>query len=449
MLTHSPSTNPVRKILLRLVFLLSFFVFVFAIILILASSPKPSFEKSSDISPGQIREIQNLVLNALTSSTSSSDIHTIRLDSYASNLVLQYLMSIIPATESSQIQINLGDEQASLDFSAPLVLDFFGLKVPTFFLNIDAIISPNVQKNSPLEISSVRIGRIPVPNWALQIALSTAAQTLNAYNLDIKALSKKVKLVSVQPEAFQISLEWEPNFLETLSAKAQTLFITTQGQTRLLHYSELIKRLINNLPSERRAISINALLVPLASSAYQKSIDGADPILENRALLSAIAAHVNDSFDLQFEEPSKNQAVQQKIEVRLHKRQDLAQHVTSAAAITASFGSPIAEMISSTKEIYDARFGSGFSFSDLTANTVGIKLASLMTETPTRALAMQLRLSEVKSELDYMPFVGSNNDGIREEEFIDIYRGRDGKQYLQKISEINDLIDSLALFAEL
>jgi superfamily II DNA/RNA helicase len=189
--------------------------------------------------------------------------------------------------------------------------------------------------------------------------------------------------------------------------------------------------------------------VPLASSAYQKSIDGADPILENRALLSAIAAYVNDSLDLQFEEPSKNQAVQQKIEVRLHKRQDLAQHVTSAAAITASFGSPIAEMISSTKEIYDARFGSGFSFSDLTANTVGIKLARLMTETPTRALAMQLRLSEVKSELDYMPSVGSNNDGIREEKFIDIYRGRDGKQYLQKISEINDLIDSLALFAEL
>lgn len=363
MLTHSPSTNPVRKILLRLVFLLSFFVFVFAIILILASSSKPSFEKPSDISPGQIREIQNLVLNALTSSTSSSDIHTIRLDSHASNLVLQYLKSIIPATESLQIQINLGDEQASLDASVPLVLDFLGLEFPTFFLNIYSIITPNLQKNSPLEISSVRIGSIPVPNWALQIALSTAAQTLNAYNLNIKALSKKVKLVSVQPEAFQISLEWEPNFLGTLSAETQTLFITTQGQTRLSHYSELIKGLINDLPSDRRAISINALLVPLASSAYQKSIDGADPILENRALLSAIAAYVNDSLDLQFEEPSKNQAVQQKIEVRLHKRQDLAQHVTSAAAITASFGSPIAEMISSTKEIYDARFGSGFSFS--------------------------------------------------------------------------------------
>lgn len=446
---HSPSTNPVRKVLLRLFYLIIFFVFVLAILLILASSLKPSFEKPSDISPGQIREIQDLILNTFTSSTSSSDIHTIRLDSHDSNLVLRYLLSIIPTTKNSQIQINFRDDQASLDASFPLVLNFLGREFPTFFFNIYSVISPDPQRKSPFKISSLRIGSIPIPNWALQIALSTGIKTLTEYNLDTKALSKKVKLESIQPEAFQISMVWEPNFLETISAQAQTLFITNQAQTRLSHYSDLINKLINDLPPERKAISVNTLLVPLASSAYQKSVNGADPILENKALLSALSDRVNDTVDSQLEDPRKNQAVSQKIEVRLHKRQDLAQHVTSAAAITASFGSPIAEMISSTKEIYDARFGSGFSFSDLTANIVGIKLASLMTETPTRALTMQLRLSKVESELDFMPFVGNNNDGIREEKFINIYQDRDGKQYSQKISEIIDLIDSLPLFAGL
>lgn len=445
---HYLSTNRVRKTLLRVSYLLSFFVIMVATLLILASSPKPSFEKSTNISPEQIREIQNLVLNTFTNITSSSDIHTFSLNSNASNLVLRYLLNIMPATKSSQIQINFHNEQASLEVSIPIVLDLLGLEFPTFFFNIYSVISPSIKKNSSFEISSVRIGSIPIPNWALQIGLSAAGKTLNSHNLDTKALSKRVKLVSIEPEAFQISVVWESDFLETLSAQAQTLFIPTQSQPRLLHYSDLINKVINNLPSDRRAISVNALLVPLASSAYQRSINGADPISENRALLSAIAAYANDAFELQLEELGKNQEVQQKIEVRLHKRQDLAQHVTSAAAITAYFGSPVAEMISNTKEIYDARFGSGFSFSDLTANTVGIKLASLMTETPAQALAMQLRLSEIKSELDYMPFVGSNTDGIREEEFTNVYQDRDSKQYLQKISEITDLIDSLALFSK-
>lgn len=446
---HSLSTNRVRKVLLRLLCLLSFFIIVVSIFFNLASSPKPSFQTPSDISPAQIREIQNLFLSTLTSSTLSSNIHNISLDSDASNLILRYLLSTVPATKSSQIRINLGDEQALLEASVPLVVEFLGLKFPTFFFNIYSVISPTVNKNSLFEISSVSVGSIPVPNWALQIALSTVVKTLNADNLYTKALLGKVELIGIQPEALKINLVREPNFLETLSAQAQTLFITTQGQTRRSHYSDLINKLINDLPPERRAISINALLVPLAASAYQKSVNGADPISENRALLSAIASYVNDPFDVQSEGPSRNQTARRKIEVRLHRRQDLAQHVSSAAAITASFGSSIAEMISNTKEIYDARFGSGFSFSDLTANTVGIKLASLMTETPTRALAMQLRLSEVKSELDYMPFVGSNIDGIREEEFINIYQDRSSKQYLQKIYEITDLVNSLALFAKL
>jgi hypothetical protein len=203
------------------------------------------------------------------------------------------------------------------------------------------------------------------------------------------------------------------------------------------------------LPPERKAISVNALLVPLAASAYQKSVTGADPILENKALLSAIAAYVNNTSDSQPTPPPKTQTARKKIEVRLHRRLDLAQHVTSAAAITASLGPSIAEMISNTKEIYDARFGSGFSFSDLTANKVGIRLARLMTETQAGALEMQLRLSEVNSELDYMPFIGSNIDGIREEEFSKIYQNRNSEQYRQKVFEINNLINSLTLFKKL
>ena len=43
------------------------------------------------------------------------------------------------------------------------------------------------------------------------------------------------------------------------------------------------------------------------------------------------------------------------IEVRLQRRQDLAQHVSSIAAISALAGAELAKFLSTTKEAYDAR----------------------------------------------------------------------------------------------
>ena len=446
---YSPSTSSVRITLMWLAGLVSFFFIVVASLFILASSPQPSVQTSSGISSEQTRELQDLILNALTQSASVQNTYKIYLNSNNSNLVLRYLISSIPITTSSRIKIDLGEDQASIAMSVPLSTNVLGRNFPTFFFNIHAVVRPSENETRPLHITTARIGNIPIPSWALRIGLWRVEKLMNGLDLDTRALSKKIKLMSVQPEALQFDLVREQNFLDTLISRAQTLFVATLDPTRLSHYSDLINKLVSELPPERKAISVNALLVPLAASAYQKSVTGADPILENKALLSAIAAYVNNTSDSQPTTPPKTQTARKKIEVRLHRRLDLAQHVTSAAAITASLGPSIAEMISNTKEIYDARFGSGFSFSDLTANKVGIRLARLMTETQAGALEMQLRLSEVNSELDYMPFIGSNIDGIREEEFSKIYQNRNSEQYRQKVFEINNLINSLTLFKKL
>ena len=446
---YSPSTSSVRITLMWLAGLVSFFFIVVASLFILASSPQPSVQTSSSISSEQTRELQDLILNALTQSASVQNTYKIYLNNNNSNLVLRYLISSIPITTSSRIKIDLGEDQASIAMSVPLSTNVLGRNFPTFFFNIHAVVRPSENETRPLHITAAKIGNIPIPSWALRIGLWRVEKLMNGLDLDTRALTKKIKLMSVQPEALQFDLVREQNFLDTLISRAQTLFVATLDPTRLPHYSDLINKLVSELPPERKAISLNALLVPLAASAYQKSVTGADPILENKALLSAIATYVNNTSDSQPTKSPKTQTARKKIEVRLHRRLDLAQHVTSAAAITASLGPSIAEMISNTKEIYDARFGSGFSFSDLTANKVGIRLARLMTKTQSGALEMQLRLSEVNSELDYMPFIGSNIDGIREEEFSKIYQNRNSEQYRQKVFEINNLINSLTLFKKL
>ncbi len=137
------------------------------------------------------------------------------------------------------------------------------------------------------------------------------------------------------------------------------------------------------------------------------------------------------------------------IEVRLLRRQDLAQHLASVASITASAGADVAAMLSTTKEAYDARYRSGFSFSDLTANTVGVNLASIATKDAATAKRLQARFIEVKDESEYMPTVGNNRDGISESDFTKLYQDRNSEQYLERMNQINELVLGTPLFVDL
>ena len=119
------------------------------------------------------------------------------------------------------------------------------------------------------------------------------------------------------------------------------------------------------------------------------------------------------------------------------------------AAITASLGFELAQLVSTTKEAYDARYRSGFSFSDLTANNVGMTMANLATNNVNSALEIQRRLANVEFEEDYMPLVGNNRDGIPEEDFAIIYNDRTSAEYQNRVIEIKEMIHSRPLFENL
>ncbi|MDP6417446.1 MAG: hypothetical protein QGG54_20790, partial [Gammaproteobacteria bacterium] len=123
-----------------------------------------------------------------------------------------------------------------------------------------------------------------------------------------------------------------------------------------------------------------------------------------------------------------------------------AQHLVSMAAISASAGADFAQLLSTTKEAYDARYRSGFSFSDLTANSVGVALADLSTRDNDSALEMQQRFAALQSESEYMPEVGGNRDGIPESDFTALYNNRTSREYQQRLAEIQALIDARPLF---
>ena len=190
------------------------------------------------------------------------------------------------------------------------------------------------------------------------------------------------------------------------------------------------------------------LLETTFAAVYENSVAGADPLAENRTLLQTLAIYVNneDIAKLIGADAASDLPTARFIEVRLFRRQDLAQHVASVAAITASLGPELAALLSTTKETYDARYRSGFSFSDLTANSVGVALASRAMQDRDSAIEMQKRLSELKTESDFMPEVGNNRDGLPESTFNAIYADSSSTEYIQRMNEIREAIEAKPIF---
>jgi uncharacterized protein YfiM (DUF2279 family) len=135
--------------------------------------------------------------------------------------------------------------------------------------------------------------------------------------------------------------------------------------------------------------------------------------------------------------------------VRIQQRQDLAQHVASSAAIAATAGIDVARILSSVKENYDARYRSGFSFSDLTANRAGMLLGALATSSPENALVLQQRLARLTGDGDYLPFLTNNRDGLTESDFSARYRHENSADYQARLQEIDALLYQLPLFDNL
>ena len=248
-----------------------------------------------------------------------------------------------------------------------------------------------------------------------------------------------------------VSLQWNPNLISRIGNQAQQLFISEQDQQRIINYYAIITNIAAAVPIDIRAVSINAFLSPLFAAAAEKTLAGSDPIAENRTAFQTLAAYLNKESIAQLigKEAAAEIEPAPFIEARLLRRQDLAQHLVSIAAITASAGADLAQMLSTTKEAYDARYRTGFSFSDLTANNVGVSIARLATSDPETAKIMQSRLANLQNESDYMPQVGNNQDGLSETDFNAMYTDRSSPQYAKRLAEIQTLIDSRPLFSEL
>jgi uncharacterized protein YpmS len=416
------------------------------IILVIALQSEAKVPVAAPLSDVEISEIESLLLENAPPSTYAVSQQKISLNQAQMNLLLRYLLSTLNPKGHWAVQLTLAEN--TVNTQASIRFDLAGIPA---FLNIDGQLSGD---GHTLQLTKLSLGGLSMPNMFVDLLIDRVESRINSSSVDltdINSLIGNVESLVVAPRQIHVALKWDPALMSKLGDQTQQLFVSDEDRIRVAHYYQLIADIITATPLDIRAISLNSLLTPLFTEAQAKTNSGSDAVAENRAVLQALAIYVNEGEIKRFvgNERASSVTDAKAIEVRLLRRQDLAQHLASVASITASAGADVAAMLSTTKEAYDARYRSGFSFSDLTANTVGVNLASIATKDSDTAKRLQARFIEVKDESEYMPTVGNNRDGISELDFAKLYQDRNSEQYLERMNQINELVLSTPVFADL
>jgi hypothetical protein len=411
--------------------------------LLLSIETGPIVNSADSLTAEEITRIEQLLIESAPSSPGTPGRQSIDLNVDELNLFLDYGLNLLDLSRAWATQLSLEEGLLQSEVSIEILSDWIPL-----YLNIN---SEFVQVENRLQLEKVTVGKLQIPDRLVGIGLARLRNNLTRATPvfeDINQLIANVEKIDISSSQMQVQIYWDPELIGKISDDAQQLFITDDDRIRIIEYYESINAIATTIPTDIRAISLNALLVPLFTEAQERSDNGNDPIDENRSLLQALAIYVsNEDLSQLVGETMAAEVPRAKfIEVRLQRRQDLAQHVSSIAAISALAGAELAKFLSTTKEAYDARYRSGFSFSDLTANTVGVTLANYLTANSASAIEMQRRLSKILTESDYMPEVGNNRDGISETDFNAIYIDRNSTEYNQRLEEIQSLIDARPLF---
>ena len=414
------------------------------VLLLLALDSEPSLAPMPALSPSEFSQLEEILLENAPPSTSRASQKSITLDTKELNLLLRYSAQLLTASHPLVARLELSNEQLHVNANIGLI------NFPSrFFLNIESTLGLDQGR---LRLQQLTLGKLPVPAGLLDPFLDLVVTNLVVANPDrtgLAELTDQVSNLQISPAAMSFDIQWQPELIAGLSNQIQQLFVSDDDRRRIAYYHTQISNTVAAIPTGISAVPLHTLLIPLFSAVREESVVSRNPVAENRAAFQALSIYLNGE-DIASSTGIKNaqeQANPRPVEVRLQQREDLAQHVASIAAISSSAGAELAQLLSTTKEAYDARYRTGFSFSDLTANSVGVALAEFATKSDASALEFQRRVIALSDDAEYMPVVGNNRDGMTEAAFSVQYRDRSSTEFAQRLREIQTMIAERPFFA--
>jgi hypothetical protein len=286
--------------------------------------------------------------------------------------------------------------------------------------------------------TGVVIGRLPIPDrladWLLRAAID------RMYHPDSQRLaSDTIRSVTMRGGRVFVEYAWT----DDAEARIRAMSIAADDAARLRAYHERLVTVVNGLSAPRRSLA--DLMVPLfALTKERSSAAGADPVAENRAAILVLTLYVNGVPMRTVVPGAETWPRARRRPVLLRGRDDLTKHFLVSAVLSATAGTPLANVAGIYKEIDDSRGGSGFSFSDLAADRAGTLFGQLAVSD---AATLQQRIAAGLEEADLMPDVSGLADNMPESEFTRRFEAVGSPRYEQVIQEIDRRIAACRLYA--
>lgn len=398
-------------------------------------------ESLAPFDTSEIREIEQIIADNSPAFGRQAKSEVV-LDARSLNLIANFALQQVQTLAGSAIHFYIQGDTADARLAIPQSLGPFD-----FYLNISAHFS---QQEGRAQLQSLHFGQVPIPGFVQRSVEKLAGyrlQTASEASQELASLRRNVNDYQLINDHLHLQVQWEPETLEQIRTYSQQILVPVEDQERIIEYAQQINLLTESLAGQRR-VSLITLLPQLFAFAAQRSLD--DAAQENRALLQAMSLYVTDtplsqalSSSLAVDMPSLPN-----VRPSLYRREDLSQHFINSAAMAASANPDVAEVLANTKEVYDARLRSGFSFSDMTANLAGVRLGEIAVHNQQSAMWLQAFMQSLTEESQLLPRPRTDADGLSESDFAESFTNRNSPVYQERLQEIETMIEALPLYRD-
>lgn len=295
-----------------------------------------------------------------------------------------------------------------------------------------------------------KLGKIPIPAFIAEPIINAGLWLFFGgeikQNVNALISSAKPSFDSIAFNA-QKSANFKASFKSSLSTASQLVSAVSTSETAEPKLVQAYIDYVLATPQTNRSLSY--YIGQVFAKAQLASLDGADPVEENRAALWALAiVFGSEQFlalsDMNISVNPINRAI-----TTLNGRGDLSLHFLYSVILEQLGKENIGLSIGELKELLDSNEGgSGFSFADLAADKAGIAFSKFVTSNDEAAIRAQDLLAGQPSEALFLPSTHDLPEGFRGEEFDKVIGYVGSNAYKQIEDVIDERIISLPLYHE-
>ncbi len=393
-----------------------------------------SVPHNSQISTSDIIRIKSLIKKSDPRRLKSGQSAHVSLTQRDIDLMLHYLLAKYPTTNAS---ITLNNQSLTIQLSEQLPDNPMGR-----YINVSATLRQTGYDLSLLRLTSLSIGKIPIPTWAAEPIIKLAHHRA-LKNDHYETLYSSITGVTLSAKQVSIDYQWANQLAGII--RSYTLPGSEEAKKRFAAYAEQIAWLSKRY--RYRRISLARVFNSLLLTARDRTLSGHNAVEENKAMLIVLGTYVSGQNVAKF----MDQMQQKKLRVYpmyplLNHRRDLMQHFVISAAVTATSGTGLANFIAEFKEISDSLGGSGFSFADLAADKAGIAFCRYALSPATATKLHNFTQFNGLQEQDLMISTHNLKEGLQQEQFEKLYTNTKSPAYRKTSRAIDRQLRELPLF---